>query len=60
MDLLLEVKALAAAERTDFDDDVAKLPVTAGLLLVAAVLADRFPYGFPVADRGGWDFTSTP
>ena len=41
VDLLLELEAFAAADRTDFDDDVAELAVPARLLLVAAVLADR-------------------
>ncbi len=36
--------------RADFDDHVAELAVTARLLLVAAVLANRLAHGFAVAD----------
>ena len=56
MDLLFELEAFAAADRADFDDHVAELAVTARLLLVAAVLANRFAHGLPVADGRGLAF----
>src|SRR5215213_8400062 len=49
VNLLLEMKAFPAAQRTDFDNHVAELAVPAGLLLVSSVLADGFPDRFPVA-----------
>src|SRR5690349_17999069 len=52
VDLLLEHEALAARQRLDLDDHVAELAMTARLLLVAAVLPDRFADGFAITD--GW------
>src|SRR5206468_3498259 len=52
VDLLLEHEAGAARKGLHFDDHVAKLPVAAGLLLVPALLRDRFADRFAIADRG--------
>src|SRR5690349_6977042 len=51
VDLLLEVEALATAQRTDFDDHVAELAMPARLLLVAAMLTHRLADGFAIANR---------
>jgi len=51
VDLLFEYEAVAPVQRTDLDDDVAELAMAARLLLVAAVLPDRFADRFAIADR---------
>src|SRR5690606_29776619 len=53
VDFLVELKAFAAAQGPDFDDDVAELAVAARLLLVAAVLPDRAADTLAIADRTG-------
>src|SRR3954453_10924782 len=52
MDLLLEHEAGTTRKRLHFDDHVPELSVPAGLLLVPALLGDRFADRFAIADRG--------
>ena len=50
-DLFMKLETGAARHRLDFQDDVAELAMAAGLLLVAAALADRFADRLLISDR---------